>query len=574
MLSIFSYFLRKFKTKQENPIIQSEYNRERCQQTTSYTRNYNGIDLESINPDESNVKQEETIIQPELKGETCEQATSYAHNYNGIDFEFLDPNESDIRKIRESFVSIDIETTGLDRENDRIIKISAVLFENGEIRKEFSTLVNSNKLIPQSITKINHITNYMLAEAPDEPEAILELLSFISDAQSDVLFYCAYNVEFEYEFLQQAFIRAGVSAHMKVISTLALAKKFINKVENYKLASVEEFYGIERTKDDKSLADAESCGWILLRLLDTFERRAQKEKNLIQKSSPNEQELELCAFIQDLLSNYDVDLSALRFSRDSHGYVCVCCYHPFLKFKIGKRAAYILVDSTCTLTNGFYTENSTESEGGLRYTRVYFSNPRELGKLSTYFYESFCSAYEEMRDDIAFSDYRKKAIQKYKDDFTALSEQETRKMLEVISQKEYLPVNIPKKEKINRSDVIINSHYSRIPASEIKVQLLGAGFKFGLKYWGEGDDARKAGNIDKAISLFDKARMIGYITPALYESYAMAFRKLKEYSDEILILDEAIVFCPERSDRWAARRERALELLYAQQTKNKNMQDN
>ena len=68
--------------------------------------------------------------------------------------------------------------------------------------------------------------------------------------------------------------------------------------------------------------------------------------------------------------------------------------------------------------------------------------------------------------------------------------------------------------------------------------------------------------------------MIGYITPALYESYAMAFRKLKEYSDEILILDEAIVFCPERSDRWAARRERALELLYAQQTKNKNMQDN
>lgn len=278
MLSIFSYFLRKFKTKQENPIIQPAYNRERCQQTTSYTRNYNGIDLESINPDESNVKQEETIIQPELKGETCEQATSYAHNYNGIDFEFLDPNESDIRKIRESFVSIDIETTGLDRENDRIIKISAVLFENGEIRKEFSTLVNSNKLIPQSITKINHITNYMLAEAPDEPEAILELLSFISDAQSDVLFYCAYNVEFEYEFLQQAFIRAGVSAHMKVISTLALAKKFINKVENYKLASVEEFYGIERIKDDKSLADAEGCGWILLRLLDTFERRAQKEK--------------------------------------------------------------------------------------------------------------------------------------------------------------------------------------------------------------------------------------------------------------------------------------------------------
>lgn len=44
----------------------------------------------------------------------------------------------------------------------------------------------------------------------------------------------------------------------------------------------------------------------------------------------------------------------------------------------------------------------------------------------------------------------------------------------------------------------------------------------------------------RAIELFDKARYNGYNAPALYSSYAMAYRKLKDYDNEIAILDEAI----------------------------------
>jgi len=43
-----------------------------------------------------------------------------------------------------------------------------------------------------------------------------------------------------------------------------------------------------------------------------------------------------------------------------------------------------------------------------------------------------------------------------------------------------------------------------------------------------------------AIELFDKARFNGYNALALYNSYAKAYRELKDYDNEIAILDEAI----------------------------------
>lgn len=66
------------------------------------------------------------------------------------------------------------------------------------------------------------------------------------------------------------------------------------------------------------------------------------------------------------------------------------------------------------------------------------------------------------------------------------------------------------------------------------------GFDEGYHYWEEGDKERKNGHIKRAIELFDKSRYNGYNAPALYNSYAMVFRELKVYDNEIAILDEAI----------------------------------
>lgn len=113
----------------------------------------------------------------------------------------------------------------------------------------------------------------------------------------------------------------------------------------------------------------------------------------------------------------------------------------------------------------------------------------------------------------------------------------------------YHLIDVWKLLKIDYSDVEIKEASpieihpinNRCPLSDIKNHgNWDAGFDAGFKYWEKGDIERKAGNYDKALKLFDKARYNGYLSPALYQSYAMTYRKLKDLDNEIAILDECI----------------------------------
>ncbi|MGE7887703.1 GIY-YIG nuclease family protein [Bacillus cereus] len=87
----------------------------------------------------------------------------------------------------------------------------------------------------------------------------------------------------------------------------------------------------------------------------------------------------------------------------------------------------------------------------------------------------------------------------------------------------------------------INPFHARVPLSEIKnSHNWDRGFDEGMPYWEKGDAERKAGNLEIAIELFDKARYNGYNAPALYKSYVMTFRKLKDYDNEIAVIDECL----------------------------------
>lgn len=92
-----------------------------------------------------------------------------------------------------------------------------------------------------------------------------------------------------------------------------------------------------------------------------------------------------------------------------------------------------------------------------------------------------------------------------------------------------------------RKTVIINPTHNRVPISNIRnLNDFDKGFDDGYKYWYEGDILRKGGDLEAAIQLFDKARYNGYNAPVLYDSYAKAYRQIKDYDNEIDILDEAI----------------------------------
>ena len=80
---------------------------------------------------------------------------------------------------RPDYVVFDLETTGLSPEMDAIIEISAIKVKKGNVEDKFSTLVNPQRRIPVAASRVNGITDKMVADAPVLKEVIEDFLSFI-----------------------------------------------------------------------------------------------------------------------------------------------------------------------------------------------------------------------------------------------------------------------------------------------------------------------------------------------------------------------------------------------------------
>lgn len=93
------------------------------------------------------------------------------------------------------------------------------------------------------------------------------------------------------------------------------------------------------------------------------------------------------------------------------------------------------------------------------------------------------------------------------------------------------------------------------------------GFQQGSPYYFQGEVLRKSGRLEDALILYNKARYMGYNAPALYRSYAMCYRKMKQYDNEISIIDEFLERNPgEKEDQFQERKEKAIQLLQKQQS--------
>ena len=80
------------------------------------------------------------------------------------------------------------------------------------------------------------------------------------------------------------------------------------------------------------------------------------------RAKPTPQELEVCAYIQRLITEQGGDTKLLRFRKNSSGYVDACCLYSFLKIKFAKKGSYILVKKNCVPNSDCITESCTQSE--------------------------------------------------------------------------------------------------------------------------------------------------------------------------------------------------------------------
>ena len=149
------------------------------------------------------------------------------------------------------FVAFDIETTGLNAQDDRVTEIGAVIFSGGEIKQEFNTFVNPHRPIPANITELTGIRDSDVADAPDEDEALRLFLDFAGDRP-----LIAHNAHFDVGFLSAAAGRSHIRFRPVFLDTLALSQALLPELKKFKLDVVSNHLGLPKFNHHRASDDA------------------------------------------------------------------------------------------------------------------------------------------------------------------------------------------------------------------------------------------------------------------------------------------------------------------------------
>jgi len=155
---------------------------------------------------------------------------------------------------------VDLETTGAHPVYDRVTEVAVIEVEGGEVKDEWSTLVNPECAIPAAIQALTGITNDMVAGAPTFgrlAEALHERLA------GRVL--VAHNARFDYGFLRQEFQRAGLQFRARTLCTVKLSRRLYPEHARHNLDSLIARHGLECRARHRALGDADAV-WQFLRL--------------------------------------------------------------------------------------------------------------------------------------------------------------------------------------------------------------------------------------------------------------------------------------------------------------------
>ena len=134
--------------------------------------------------------------------------------------------DQDIKnQLEKRFIAFDVETTGLNPKEERIIELGAVLFENGQAVQKFNTLVNAEVEVSEFISNLTHITNEMLENQPREEKAYEMFQEFMKEALEGKVIVCAHNAKFDMSFLKETFDRLQLTGKNLLCRYLTIIKK-------------------------------------------------------------------------------------------------------------------------------------------------------------------------------------------------------------------------------------------------------------------------------------------------------------------------------------------------------------
>ncbi len=161
---------------------------------------------------------------------------------------------------QKTFVVFDVETTGLNYEEDELLEIGAVKVENGKIVSRFASLIKPSRPIPPSATLINNITDEMVASCPSVEPVLRDFYRYTRGAA-----LVGYNVSFDQKFILQAARKQGLLFDNEFIDLMPLAKSKL-RLSRYKLTDVVKRLEITLDGAHRAYADALATAEAFLKL--------------------------------------------------------------------------------------------------------------------------------------------------------------------------------------------------------------------------------------------------------------------------------------------------------------------
>ncbi|MBQ4336918.1 MAG: 3'-5' exonuclease [Lentisphaeria bacterium] len=129
------------------------------------------------------------------------------------------------------FTVFDVETTGFSPRNDRMVELAALRIDRDGTETEFHTLIHPGRPIPACASRVHHITDAMVQDAPHFPRIGHSFLQFISGTT-----LVAHNARFDLGFLQESLNRGGLPLWKgNTMDTLLLSRRVYPEIASRKL---------------------------------------------------------------------------------------------------------------------------------------------------------------------------------------------------------------------------------------------------------------------------------------------------------------------------------------------------
>ena len=160
--------------------------------------------------------------------------------------------------LEQTFVALDLETTGLDAARDTIIEVGAVKFQGEETIDSFQTFINPGRSIPEFIQRLTGISPQQVRRAPPFSAVMADLEAFLGPYP-----IIGHNISFDLRFLETHGLPLGNPSY----DTWDLASMFLPRSSEYSLVYLSRFLGVKHSDPHRALGDAKATQGVFLHLL-------------------------------------------------------------------------------------------------------------------------------------------------------------------------------------------------------------------------------------------------------------------------------------------------------------------